>query len=113
MQNGAEFNRKLEPFGSIEKERIASASQSEQFSRAPKLLLRTGKGTDPSVRITRCEEGESQVGQKPHLSGKRRRSEREHGVKRASSALKEGGFQGGEKGQAVESPHGKEGSISG
>ena len=45
------------------------------------------------------EKVESQGGREPHL-GERGRSEREHGVERVNSTVKEGRFQGGQGGQA-------------
>ena len=44
---------KLEHTGPAEKERVASVPQSEQLARTPELPLPKGKGTKPSVLITR------------------------------------------------------------
>ena len=59
------------------------------------------------------EGGESQDGREPHL-GEKGGSEREHGVGRVDSTVKEGIFQGGQGGQARRaSLEQVEGSMSG
>ena len=44
---------KLEHTGSAEKERVASAPQSEQLANTPELPLPKGKGTELCVQITK------------------------------------------------------------
>ena len=57
--------------------------------------------------------GESQGEREPHL-GERRGSEREHGEERVDSRVKEGKFQGEERGEATRASLGEvEGSMSG
>ena len=57
---------------------------------------------------------ESQDGREPHLGERGGESEREHGVKRVDSTVKEGRFQGGKGGQAKKAfLEQVEGSMSG
>ena len=65
-------------------------------------------------RVPDHEGGESQGGREPHLGESEGGSEREHGVERVDSTVKEGRFQGGQGGQATRaSLEQVEGSISG
>ena len=46
-------SEKLEHIGLAEKERVTSVAQRQQLASAPKPPLLKGKGTEPSVQITR------------------------------------------------------------
>ena len=54
---------KLKHDGPAEKGRVATVPQREQLARTPEPPLRKGKGTEPSVQITRldCKVGDSQA----------------------------------------------------
>ena len=58
---------KLKHTGPAEKEKVASAPQSEQLARTPEPLLPKRKGTEPSSRSQDGEVGESQGERKPQL----------------------------------------------
>ena len=105
---------KLEHTGPAEKERVASVPQREQFARTPEPPLPKGKGTEPSIQSTRpWGEERVKVGES-HTLASERGSEREHGVERVDSTIKEGRFQGGNGGQARRaSLEQVEGSMSG
>ena len=53
MQNGAGFSGKTCKYGSAEKERVALVPQSEQLASTSEPPLPKGKGTEPSIPITR------------------------------------------------------------
>ena len=93
---------KLEHTGPAEKERVASVPQREQLASTPEPLL--PKGKEPSVQSTRLwGGGEGGEGQ----------GEREHGVKRVNSTVKEGKFQRGEGGKVRKASLGEvEGNMS-
>ena len=91
---------KLEHTGPAEKERVTSVPQREQLASTPEPPLPKGKGTERSVQSTRSWGMESQGGREPHLGEKEGGSEREHGVERVDSTVKEGRFQGGKREQA-------------
>ena len=50
VQASAELIKQTVP---AEKERVASMPQSKQLARTPEPLLPKGKGTEPSIQITR------------------------------------------------------------
>ena len=53
LKNGAGFSGKLEHSWPAEKERVALVPQREQLAGALEPPLPKGKGTEPSVQITR------------------------------------------------------------
>ena len=53
LRNGAGFSGKFEQTGPAEKEKVASVPQSEQLARMSEPPVLKGKGTEPSVQITR------------------------------------------------------------
>ena len=53
LKNGAGFSGKLEHTGPAKKERVAAVLESEHLAGMPEPPLIKGKGTDPSVPITK------------------------------------------------------------
>ena len=88
---------KLEHTGPAEEKGVASVPQREQLASTRQEAKRKKEQSRLS-RVPDHEGGESQSGRELHLA--RGGSEREHGVERVDSTVKEGRFQGVKGGQA-------------
>ena len=104
---------KLEHTGLAEKERVASVPQSEQLAKKPEPPLPKGKGTEPSVQITRsC--GERVKVNKSRILAREKKIRAGSWRGKDELYVKEGRFQQGEGGQATRaSLEEVEGSMSG
>ena len=80
---------KLEHTGPAEKERVASVLQREQLASTPKPPLPKGKETEPSVESTRSWGKRESRWARAKPWQERGGSEREHGVGRVDSIVKE------------------------
>ena len=89
---------KLEHTGPAEKERVAAKRAVGKYARAAFAKRKRNKAVCPEYQIVRKER--VKVSERRTLARERRRSEREYGEERVDYTVKEGGLQGGERGQA-------------